>query len=54
MKSENIRIFNEKLEFEKSGETISIQIILKNVSPEKNNTVKGFLDNMFTRLKKSL
>ena len=41
-------------EFEKSGETICVQISLENVPPHKYECAKGIIDTLCKQLKDSL
>lgn len=49
------KIVNKSIAFEKSGETLSIQIELNNVSPNvKKEAVLDVLDSMYTDVKESI
>lgn len=43
----------KSLNFEKSGETFSIEVYLENVSQDKN-TIISFLDTLYERIKKEI
>jgi chromatin segregation and condensation protein Rec8/ScpA/Scc1 (kleisin family) len=45
----------KSLHFEKSGETLSIEITIENVSPQlKKETIVGFLDVLYQKAKAGL
>ena len=48
------RSIKKTLEFEKSGETLSIEITLENVSLDKLKKVEALLDALYERTKLSI
>lgn len=49
------RSVNKSLNFEKSGETLSVEISIENVSPEsKAEAIEPFLDTLFDKAKKKI
>ncbi len=53
MKETTRRSVNKSLNFEKSGETLSVEINMENVSPEfKAEAIMPFLDTLFDKAKK--
>lgn len=55
MKETTEKIINKSVSFEKSGETISIQIRLENVSPKTNNiALSGEMEILFKDAKEAI
>ena len=48
------RSIKKTLEFEKSGETLSIEITLENVSPDKSTKIEKLLDTLYDMTKHSI
>ena len=55
MSEKTIKTIKKSLDFEKSGETLSVEIELENVSPNVGTyTIISFLDALYERAKESL
>ncbi|MCI8789103.1 MAG: hypothetical protein HFH92_08350 [Lachnospiraceae bacterium] len=55
MAEKTIKTIKKSLSFEKSGETLSVEISLENVSPNVGmETIISFLDTLYGRTKKDL
>lgn len=54
MNERTSRSIKKTLEFEKSGETLSIEITLENVSLDKLKKVEALLDALYERTKLSI
>ncbi len=55
MAEKTIKTIKKSLSFEKSGETLSVEISLENVSPNVGmDTIISFLDTLYERTKKDL
>lgn len=55
MTESTVKIVKKTLQFEESGETFSIEICLKNLSPStKRDTIIPFLDTLFERTKSDI
>ena len=54
MNERTSRSIKKTLEFEKSGETLSIEITLENVSPHKSTKIEKLLDTLYDMTKHSI
>ncbi len=55
MKERTTKRIKKSLDFEKSGETFSVEISLENVSPDMSmDTIAPFLDTLFENAKKMI
>lgn len=55
MKESEVKKVKKELEFERRGETLTVEIGIKNVSPEiKQDTISSMLDTLYENAKNSL
>lgn len=55
MKEGEVRKVRKVLEFERSGETLEVEIVLKNVSPVVGqDTISSMLDTLYENTKKTI
>lgn len=50
MSEDTTKTLSKTVEFEKSGETLTLTITLVNVSPQKTNSIQDVLSSMFLEL----
>ena len=54
MKETAIQKLEQKVEFENTGEAVSVQIIFENVSPDRVRLLFGTIDTLFRELRERL